>query len=354
VCILFGTSILGNIVHPWWFICGLVDIPVQSRTMMDVIEAVQNNVKKLLLTFALAMLVLYVFSSVVFYSDMFRGSYGFEDTEVACETLWDCWYIHMTYGLLYSPIWLNDDVEHHSIPTQGGLFVLVYSIIVNLTLSAIVAGIIIDSFSELRSKSDKIREDMQERCFICGIDRENFETLGLSFPNHIKYDHNMWQYLWFRIHLDNKDSTAYTGQEQFVHNLIQAKPMITSFFPIKKAMVIEGRGTEKKDMLSLFAKVEAMGQQHYSVMKSMVAQDEKLDKLTALVERCLPQIPVPQSMSAVAEVNPAAARVPEPTPVGASIQGTGTGTGTVAFAEPPAASSPKRRSLLERKTGSAY
>ena len=55
---------------------------------------------------------------------------------------------------------------------------------------------------------------VQERCFICGIDRENFETLGLSFPNHISHDHNMWQYLWFRIHLDNKDSTSYTGQEQ--------------------------------------------------------------------------------------------------------------------------------------------
>ena len=41
------------------------------------------------------------------------------------------------------------------------MYILFYSVLVNLVLSAIVSGIIIDSFSELRQKSDFIREDMQ-------------------------------------------------------------------------------------------------------------------------------------------------------------------------------------------------
>lgn len=119
---------------------------------------------------------------------------------------------------------------------------------------------------------------MIERCFICGIEREAFETLGLSFATHIKQDHNMWKYLWFRIHLDTKDSTDYTGQEQYVQNLISAKK--TTFFPIKKAMAIEGRGNVKKDMLGLFAKVEALGQQQTFLGKSLISQDDALEKIT--------------------------------------------------------------------------
>jgi hypothetical protein len=256
--------------------------------MINVMKAVQNNAFKLLITLLLSIMVLYTYATIAFHDDKFRGKYTMEDTAVACQTMWDCLRIHMYYGLLYSPIWTKtmidtdaDDVvidAFHNVPDDAGLFVLSYTILVNLVLTAIVSGIIIDSFSEMRQKNDEIRDDMIERCFICGIEREAFETLGLSFATHIKQDHNMWKYLWFRIHLDTKDSTDYTGQEQYVQKLINAKK--TTFFPIKKAMAIEGRGNVKKDMLGLFAKVEAVGQQQMFLGKSLISQDDALEKLT--------------------------------------------------------------------------
>jgi hypothetical protein len=359
ICLFLASSILGNILHPVWFTFGLVDIPAQSRAMMDVIDAVFNNIKKLVLTFVLAIMVLYALSSLVYHWETLRGNFSIEDVPIACHTLWECWFIHMTYGLMFPPVWSHRDLvdgesDHHTMPVEAGMYILFYSVLVNLVLSAIVSGIIIDSFSELRQKSDFIREDMQERCFICGIDRENFETLGLSFPNHISHDHNMWQYLWFRIHLDNKDSTSYTGQEQYVQDLIQSVPMITSFFPIKKAMIIEGHGAEeKKDMLSLFAKVETMSDAQSYLVKNVVAQEKKIDELTSLVKRLVPAAAVqqfqPQPVAAAA-ASPATAVVEadassSPSPTSGSVLGVG-GTGpslrparrpsTVAFADPPA------------------
>ena len=38
-------------------------------------------------------------------------------------------------------------------------------------------------------------------CFICDIDREDFEQIGLNFKQHIKEDHNMWDYVFFRFYV---------------------------------------------------------------------------------------------------------------------------------------------------------
>lgn len=52
-------------------------------------------------------------------------------------------------------------------------------------MTAIISGIIIDTFSEMRSRSQFIQEDTVDRCFICNIDRDDFEKLGLDFSKHI-------------------------------------------------------------------------------------------------------------------------------------------------------------------------
>jgi hypothetical protein len=141
---------------------------------------------------------------------------------------------------------------------------------------------------------------------------------------------------------------------QYVQDLIQSVPMITSFFPIKKAMIIEGHGAEeKKDMLSLFAKVETMSDAQSYLVKNVVAQEKKIDELTSLIKRLVPAAAVqqfqPQPVAAAA-ASPATAVVEadassSPPPTSGSVLGVG-GTGpslrperrpsTVAFADPPA------------------
>lgn len=50
-------------------------------------------------------------------------------------------------------------------------------------------------------------------CFICNIDREDFEQLNLPFKAHVREEHNMWDYVFFRMYLEEKDTIDYSGLE---------------------------------------------------------------------------------------------------------------------------------------------
>ena len=50
-------------------------------------------------------------------------------------------------------------------------------------ITEIIAGIIIDTFAVLREEMDAKKEDMENFCFICGLDRFLFHIL-FFFTNH--------------------------------------------------------------------------------------------------------------------------------------------------------------------------
>jgi hypothetical protein len=67
----------------------------------------------------------------------------------------------------------------------------------------------------------EIEDDVYNTCFICNIDREDFESMNISFEDHIRHDHNLWKYLWFNIYLFEKDTTSTKKKENKVcHSLL--------------------------------------------------------------------------------------------------------------------------------------
>ena len=58
-------------------------------------------------------------------------------------------------------------------PTQmlGFCFNLTYYMTVVLILSAIISGIIIDTFSDMRQTNNEVELDTRDLCFICNIER---------------------------------------------------------------------------------------------------------------------------------------------------------------------------------------
>jgi hypothetical protein len=113
---------------------------------------------------------------------------------------------HFDYGLTINPVWVDDQV-----PPEGIIFNFTYFIFINLILTAIITGIILDTFATLRSKDSDIKKDTLDRCFICNIDRDDFDKLNLDFNEHIKKEHYMWSYLFFRVYLSETDKTDMTG-----------------------------------------------------------------------------------------------------------------------------------------------
>ena len=138
----------------------------------------------------------------------------------------------------------------------GFLFNVLYHILIILVFSAVVSGIIIDAFAEKRATNNTIRHDILNTCFICNIEREDFEQLNLDFKQHVREEHNLWDYAFFRLYLETKDDTKYTGLETFCAEQIRDNKI--SWFPIKKAIVIGRRSKEKKDLPGLYRRLNTL------------------------------------------------------------------------------------------------
>lgn len=54
-----------------------------------------------------------------------------------------------------------------------------------------------------------------------GINRTQFDNKVVAFEEHVKKEHNMWDYLKFIVLLKVKDPTEFTGPESYVYYKIQ-------------------------------------------------------------------------------------------------------------------------------------
>jgi hypothetical protein len=55
--------------------------------------------------------------------------------------------------------------------------------------------------------------------------------------HHIKKEHNLWQYVFFLIHLNEKDTTDYNGTESFIAEKLEQDDI--TWFPFNKAICLE-------------------------------------------------------------------------------------------------------------------
>jgi hypothetical protein len=91
-----------------------------------------------------------------------------------------------------------------------------------------LSGIIIDKFSELREQGEEKEKDSKSGCFICGQSREDIEKkLGYGgFEAHTKYQHNLWDYLFFIAYITHKRQSGisdFTQLEHYTYDKLKAK-----------------------------------------------------------------------------------------------------------------------------------
>jgi hypothetical protein len=116
------------------------------------------------------------------------------------------------------------------------IFYYLYDLAIRFVLLNVVRGITVDTFSELRElKLERLR-DTQQTCFICGINKQIFDRDKISkgFNVHIKKEHNMWNYLFFMIHIWEQDKDDDDGLEQYVRRCIESIDI--NWIPAHKAM----------------------------------------------------------------------------------------------------------------------
>ena len=111
-----------------------------------------------------------------------------------------------------------------------------FQIIIKLILG-LIFGIIVDTFAQLRDCKAIEDDDRKNRCYICNFEREVFDnnTEG-GFVRHIKHDHNLWNYIYYIVHLNAKDSSDYNSIESYVMDMLSEDDI--SWVP-KKALCLE-------------------------------------------------------------------------------------------------------------------
>ncbi|KAJ9456238.1 Inositol 1 [Diplonema papillatum] len=271
-------ALAGLLISPFFIALHLVSIINRSALLQNVIKAVTKNGRSLLLTVILGMIIIYLFSVVgfVLFRDAFQNKEppceGEADCDdYHCDTLFRCFVFAVTAGiragggigdLMQPPDW-NSPYN-----TARTLFDFAFFVVVIVILLNIIFGVIIDTFAELRSEKQKVEEDIRSRCFICGIESSQFDRQADGFEHHIKNDHNMWNYIFFIHHLQKKDPDEFTGQESYVHSMMRKGDL--SFFPLNKAVCLEGK-QEEDDQVKELTAIHADTQKRVEQVEQQVA-----------------------------------------------------------------------------------
>lgn len=148
-----------------------------------------------------------------------------ETKERACDSLLMCIVTTLNQGLRNGG-GIGDILRAPS--SKEPLFIprviydLLFFFIVIIIVLNLIFGVIIDTFADLRSEKQQKELILKSTCFICGLNRSAFDNRTVSFEEHIKTEHNMWQYLYFMVLIKVKDPTEFTGPESYVHGMVKA------------------------------------------------------------------------------------------------------------------------------------
>ncbi|XP_068602386.1 inositol 1,4,5-trisphosphate-gated calcium channel ITPR3 [Brachionichthys hirsutus] len=283
------TSTLGLFVHELFYSFLLFDLIYREETLFNVIKSVTRNGRSILLTALLALILVYLFSIVGFLClkedfimevDLLSGPQQNEaaqdflkscstdgvsctaeasgvaeqedelNSERACDTLLMCIVTVLNHGLRngggVGDVLRKPSKNEPLFPARVIYDLLFYFIVIIIVLN-LIFGVIIDTFADLRSEKQKKEEILKTTCFICGLERDKFDNKTVSFEEHIKLEHNIWNYLYFIVLVREKNKTDYTGPESYVAHMIKNNNL--DWFPRMQAMslvVTDGDGEQNE------------------------------------------------------------------------------------------------------------
>ena len=260
----------------------LMSIAVRNPVARNIFMAVIYPIAQLRIAAIVAMFLLYIFSIVQFF--FFREHFG--DGE--CDALYTCLIYTINWGTragggigenMAEIDLTGDDGLPQGMWFQRSLFDFLFFLIIIIIILNIVFGIIIDTFSDLRSQRDEKTNNMLTTCFICGIGRDQFDQEGeTDFKRHCDFEHNKWDYLFYLIHcqqMKEEEPDDLNAYERYVLNCFLAGDI--AWMPLGKAITMPGLGghgksEEESDGKSGGTDEMAKMQEQMDEMKAQMAQ----------------------------------------------------------------------------------
>lgn len=101
-----------------------------------------------------------------------------------------------------------------------------------------INGVVVSTFSALREETDKKIADEMNKCFICSIDKSEFEKRNVKFSKHIYEEHNYRDYLNYFLSVKFKNLRDLDSTESYVRRMISERNVY--MFPIFRSKSLGG------------------------------------------------------------------------------------------------------------------
>jgi len=253
--IVYFVICVTSFLHPGIAALQLLDIALHSDTFSRIGRVIWQNAQQFIWTLTMLLITVYIYTILAFFflQDRFKSD-AFGNF---CDDTYECYIAILNLGLRsgggiaeqIQPV--RYDPEDRLTYLFYALFDLSFYIIIILMLLNFIFGMIIDAFVELRNLKNKIQEDKQNVCFICGIQRSEYERYA-SFDLHIQEEHNYLHYIAYLLYLrhkSNSEPTELTDIESYVWKRYLHKDPI--WIPVGRSITLE-RQKEKEEKMNEF------------------------------------------------------------------------------------------------------
>ncbi len=111
-------------------------------------------------------------------------------------------------------------------------------------------------------------EDQKTKCFICSIKSELLDkSSDKGFEYHIKFEHYMWNYLFYKYYLDWKNPTEYNGIESYIKENLNRNDI--QWFPIEKYIFINIIKNLLIEQYALLKKIKKKIKKKYNTFQTL-------------------------------------------------------------------------------------
>ena len=238
--VVFG--FLGIYKSNFFFSFLLLEIITRFKTLQNVLVAIKNPYKELILIFILWIILIYYFSIIGY---LWLRENHFPRPDKDCNSLLKC-----VATIFHQNNRMDNGISGYLKPrnekpsknpfTLRFFYDEIGNLMLKILIGNMISGIIIDNFAALRKSETEMIYDMNNICTICALKKDKitkiYKNYGKDYNTHQNIDHFVFNYIFYIIYLYKKEKTELNGMESYIYDSAFVQKDIT-WFPNKKLYI---------------------------------------------------------------------------------------------------------------------
>ena len=238
--VVFG--FLGIYKSNFFFSFLLLEIITRFKTLQNVLVAIKNPYKELILIFILWIILIYYFSIIGY---LWLRENHFPRPDKDCNSLLKC-----VATIFHQNNRMDNGISGYLNPrnlkpsknpfTLRFFYDEIGNLMLKILIGNMISGIIIDNFAVLRKSETEMIYDMNNICTICALKKDKitkiYKNYGKDYNTHQNIDHFVFNYIFYIIYLYKKEKTELNGMESYIYDSAFIQKDIT-WFPNKKLYI---------------------------------------------------------------------------------------------------------------------